>query len=121
MIMQMLQINTWSKKEVGRITPLSYPSLSLLTPSYTKENYKIKPEGIAGAQKVLLSHLVNLYQRHESCILSIEDDEDDDDKMIPYVFEWMSFNMNLNNSLLVANAFYHICKHKCHLFEIAKT
>ena len=121
MIMQMLQINTWSKKEVGRITPLSYPSLSLLTPSYTKENYKIKPEGIAGAQKVLLSHLVNLYQRHESCILSIEDDEDDDDKMIPYVFEWMSFNMNLNNSLLVANAFYHICKHKCHLFEIAQT
>ena len=86
-----------------------------------EENYKIKPEGIAGAQKVLLSHLVNLYQRHESYILSIEDEEDDDDKMIPYVFEWMSFNMNLNNSLLVANAFYHICKHKCHLFEIAQT
>jgi len=35
------------------------------------------------------------------------------------VLEWMSLNKNSRNSFLVFSSFFHICMHKCHLFELA--
>ena len=46
-------------------------------------------------------------------------DEEDDDKLMPYVLEWMSINENESNRLLVSNAFYIICRQNIHLFELA--
>ena len=106
-IMQMLQINVDAKEE--------------------RQN-RSKNYHIAGVQKVLQSHLVHLYRHTQRCFLlnynansdnDDADDNDDDDKMLPLVLEWMSLNKNSRNSFLVFSSFFHICMHKCHLFELA--
>jgi hypothetical protein len=110
-IMQMLQINVNAKEVRHNVM------------QNRSEAYHI-----AGVQKVLLSHLVNLYQHSERCFLlnynadsdNDHDDEDGDVKMLPLVLEWMSLNKNSRNSLLVLSSFFHICMHKCHLFELAR-
>lgn len=96
-IMKMCQINANAKK--GRRKEKSVTS------------------HLSGVNKVLLCHLITPYQQG-SYSLSINDEEDDD-KLMPYVLEWMSINENESNRLLVCNAFYIICRQNIHLFELA--
>ena len=65
---------------------------------------------LAGASKVVLSHLTNL-NKSKSTFL-----DGTDDFMFPYALGWLS---ELNGGCITLSAFYHPCKHNCNLFKLA--
>ena len=65
---------------------------------------------LAGASKVVLSHLTNL-NKSKSTFL-----DGTDDFMFPYALGWLS---ELNGGCITLSAFYHLCKHNCNLFNLA--
>ena len=65
---------------------------------------------LAGASKVVLSHLTNL-NKSKSTFL-----DGTDDFMFPYALGWLS---ELNGGCITLSAFYHLCKHNCNLFKLA--
>ena len=65
---------------------------------------------LAGASKVVLSHLTNLNKSTSTFL------DGTDDFMFPYALGWLS---ELNGGCITLSAFYHLCKHNCNLFKLA--
>ena len=68
---------------------------------------------IAGATKVILSHLTNL-SKSKSTFL-----DGTDDSMFPYTLGWLGEMNAYGGRVITLDAFYHLCQHNCNLFKLA--
>ena len=64
---------------------------------------------LAGATKVIVSHLSNLNQSKSTFL------DGTDDVMFPYALGWLG---NLTGCITL-DAFYNLCLHNCNLFKLA--